>query len=111
MEPTQKIKLDDLKAQLKVATVLSAEPHPNADKLLVLKVSLGTEERQIVAGVKKHYTPEQIVGKQIVVVTNLESATLRGVQSDGMLLAASDDEGNLALLTPDKTIAAGSQVK
>ena len=75
--------------ELRVATVRSAEPHPNADRLLVLRVDLGGEERQLVAGIRAHYTPEELVGKQIVVVTNLQPATLRGVESQGMLLAFS----------------------
>jgi len=107
------MKIDDFaKFDLRVATVLYAESHPNADKLLVLKIQLeGGEERQIVAGVKKHFTPEQITGMQIIVVTNLEPATIRGVLSNGMMLAASDADGNLAALVPHKPIAVGSKVK
>src|SRR6266540_5799222 len=80
------------KVELRVATIKAAEPHPNADRLLVLKIDLGTEERQLVAGIRAHYTPEELVGKQIVVVANLQPVTLRGVESQGMLLAASDGE-------------------
>jgi methionyl-tRNA synthetase len=97
--------------ELKVATVLEASEIPKADKLVKLKVSLGTEERQIVAGIKLHYSPESLVGKQIVIVTNLEPRALRGEVSHGMLLAASDDEGNLSLITVDKLIKPGSQIK
>ena len=78
------------KIELKVATVKSAEPHPNADRLMVLNVDLGSEERQICAGIRNHYAPQELVGKQIVVVANLETAKLRGLESQGMLLAASD---------------------
>ena len=95
--------------ELKVATVKSAEPHPNADKLLVLQVDLGTEQRQICAGIRNHYTPEELVGRQIVVVANLETAKLRGLESQGMLLAASDEE-RVIFLTPEKPVQPGSKV-
>ena len=97
------------KLELKVATIKSAEPHPNADRLVVLQVDLGSEQRQICAGIKNHYAPEELVGRQIVVVANLETAQLRGLESQGMLLAASD-EGRVILLTPEKPVAAGSKV-
>lgn len=95
--------------ELKVATVKSAEPHPNADKLMVLQVDLGTEQRQICAGIRNHYTPEELIGKQIIVVANLESAKLRGLESQGMLLAASD-EGRVIILTPEKSVQPGAKV-
>ena len=98
------IKYDDFaKLDLKVGTILDAQPHPDAEKLLVLQVDLGSEKRQIVAGIKKFYACEQLKGVQIVVITNLEPRTLRGVTSHGMLLAASDPEDN-----PDWGIAGGS---
>ncbi len=104
------ISIDDFrKIELKVATVKSAAPHPNADKLLVLQVDLGGEQRQICAGIRNHYAPEDLVGKQIVVVANLETARLRGLESQGMLLAASD-EGRVIVLTPDKPVLAGAKV-
>lgn len=96
--------------QLRVATITAAEPHPNADRLVVLQVDLGDEKRQIVAGIRKFYEPAALVGRQIVIVANLQPATLRGVESQGMLLAASDGE-KLTLVRPDETIAAGSGVK
>jgi methionine--tRNA ligase beta chain len=95
--------------ELKVGTVTSAEPHPNADKLMVLQVDLGTEKRQLCAGIRNDYTPEQLVGRQIVVVANLQPAKLRGLESQGMLLAASDD-GRVTLLTPEKPVQPGSKV-
>jgi len=98
------------KVELRVATIKAAEPHPNADRLLVLKIDLGTEERQLVAGIRTHYTPEELIGKQIVVVANLQPATLRGVESQGMLLAASDGE-QVIVLGPEKPIAPGSKVR
>lgn len=104
------ITIDDFrKVELKIATVKAAEPHPNADRLMVLKVDLGGEERQICAGIRNHYAPEDLLGKQIVVVANLEIAMLRGMESQGMLLAASDS-GRVIILTPEKSVPAGSKV-
>ena len=104
------ISIDDFrKVELKIATIKSAEPHPNADKLLVLQIDLGSEQRQICAGIRKHYTPEELVGKQVVVVANLETAKLRGLESQGMLLAASD-EGRVIILTPEKSVLAGAKI-
>jgi methionyl-tRNA synthetase len=104
------ISIDEFrKVELKVATIKSAEPHPNADKLMLLQVDLGTEQRQICAGIRNHYTPEELVGKQIVVVANLETATLRGLESQGMLLAASD-EGRVVILSPEKAVQPGAKV-
>ncbi len=99
------------RVDLRVGTVVAAHNHPHADRLLVLHVDLGSEERQIVAGIRAHYTPEELVGRQIVVVANLQPAMLRGVESQGMLLAASDDEGHLAIVTPERRIRPGAQVK
>jgi methionine--tRNA ligase beta chain len=96
--------------ELRVATVVAAEPHPNADRLLVLRVDLGGEQRQIVAGIRAHYDPATLVGTQIVVVANLAPAMLRGVESQGMLLAASGD-GRLAVLRPDAPVPSGAPVR
>ena len=96
--------------ELKVATVTAAEPHPNADRLLVLRVDLGGEQRQIVAGIRAHYAPETLVGRQVVVVSNLEPAMLRGVESQGMLLAASSGD-RVVLVRPDDAVTAGSVVR
>src|ERR687888_1579730 len=97
--------------ELKVGTVRAAEPHPNADRLLVLRVDLGGgEERQLVAGIRAHYDPATLVGRQVVVVANLEAARLRGVESQGMVLAASDGE-RVVLLRPDEPVAAGAVVR
>jgi methionine--tRNA ligase beta chain len=110
-EGSAKITIDEFaKVELRVATIKAVEPHPKADRLLVLKIDLGTEERQLVAGIRAHYTPEELIGKQIVVVANLQPAVLRGVESQGMLLAASDGE-KIIVLGPEKPIAAGSQVR
>jgi methionyl-tRNA synthetase len=102
---------DFQKLDLVVGTVTSVEPHPNADKLYVLKVDLGEEtERQLVAGLKPYYTPEALAGRQIVVVANLEPATLRGVESQGMLLAGQTGDV-VAVLSPEKPLAPGSKVR
>src|ERR1700755_1469173 len=95
---------------LKVGTVRAAEPHPNADRLLVLRVDLGTEERQLVGRIRAHYDPAALVGRQVVVVANLEPATLRGVESQGMVLAAADGE-RVVLLAPDAQVPPGAVVR
>ena len=87
---------------LRVARVLEARDHPNADRLLVMEIDLGTERRQIVGGIVGHYEPHQLEGLPIVVVANLQHAKLRGEVSQGMLLAAENEEGRLGvLLAPD----------
>ena len=102
---------DFAKVALRIGIVLSAEKHPNADRLLVLKVDVGEPEpRQIVAGIAKVYEPETLVGKRIVVVVNLAPAKLRGVESQGMLLAAGGSDV-ASLLMPLHEVAAGSIVK
>jgi methionyl-tRNA synthetase len=104
------ISIDEFrKVELKIATIKSVEPHPNADKLIVLQIDLGSEQRQICAGIRNHYALEELIGRQIVVVANLETAKLRGLESQGMLLAASD-EGRVILVTPDKPVEPGSKV-
>ena len=107
------ISIDDFaKIRLKVGTILTAEKHPKADKLLKITVDLGEEApRQIVAGIAAVYAPETLVGRQIVVVSNLQPAKLRGEISNGMLLAADAGENGMALLMPDKPVANGSKVK
>jgi len=105
------INYDDFaKLELRVATVLECKAHANADKLLVLQVDLGNEKRQICAGLRAHYQPEQLVGKQIVVVANLAPRTMRGEVSQGMLLAATDASGRVVFVSPSEGVAAGSKV-
>jgi methionyl-tRNA synthetase len=99
------------KIDLRVAKVLAAEKVEGSDKLLKLQVKLGNEQRQIVAGIAKHYSAEQMVGKEIVVVANLKPAKLRGLLSEGMLLAASNEEGKLAIIRPEAVIGEGAKVK
>jgi len=101
---------DFAKIDLRVATVLEARPHPNADKLMLMQIELGDQQRQIIAGIRGHYEPDELVGRQIVVVTNLEKAVLRGEESAGMLLAASDGD-RVILLQPEKPCKPGSGVK
>jgi len=105
------ISYDDFaKLDLRVATVLSAREHPNADKLLLLEIDLGDRQKQIVAGIRGHYQPEELVGRQIVVVDNLQEVVLRGEESQGMLLAASDAAA-VVLLRPDRACQAGAAIK
>ena len=97
---------------LRVAEIKAAEEHPDADKLLVLKIDIGDggEERQLVAGIKKCYSPEQLIGKKIIVVSNLAPAVIRGVESQGMLLAARDGK-DIAVITTERDIKPGSKVQ
>lgn len=105
------IQIEEFKRmELKVARVLEAKPHPQADKLLVLTIDTGSQQKEIVAGIARHYQPQALAGRLIVVVDNLEPATIRGVTSHGMLLAAQDGE-TLALLGPEKPVAPGALVK
>jgi methionyl-tRNA synthetase len=108
------IQFDDfLKLDLRVGTVIEAGPHPNADKLLVLKVDLGGETRQILAGIRAWYEPESLVGRNIIVVANLAPRKMRGLESQGMLLAAStaeDDSREVVVLTTEKPVPPGSSV-
>lgn len=102
---------DFAKIQLKIGKVISCEKVEKADKLLCSKIDLGEEQpRTIVSGIAKWYTPEQMIGKSVVVVSNLKPAKLRGIMSEGMLLCASDEEGNLSLIAPISDIKVGSEV-
>jgi methionyl-tRNA synthetase len=101
---------DFAKLELRIAKILAAREHPNADKLLLLQVQVGEVQKQIVAGIRGHYTPDALVGRQIVIVNNLEPAMIRGEESNGMLLAASDSAG-VVLLRPDRDCEPGSGVK
>ena len=101
---------DFSKLDLRVASVLSAREHPNADKLLLLEIDVGDRQKQIVAGIRGHYQPEELVGRQIIVVNNLEEVMLRGEESNGMLLAASDGE-EIVLLKPDRECEPGAPIR
>jgi len=100
-----------MKTELAVAKVVTAEKVENADKLLKLTVDLGTETRQLVAGIALHYKPEELIGKQVVMVKNLKPAKIRGIISHGMILAAQTPEGGLALVQPEKPAQVGCRVK
>lgn len=105
------ITIDDFaKIDLRVATVVAAERVPKTDKLIKLQVKIGDEERTIVSGIAQHYEPENLIGKNVIVIANLKPAKLRGIESRGMVLAASDGEGNL-VLADAPGIASGSKVK
>lgn len=101
---------DFKKVDIRTAKVLEAQDHPQADKLLILKIDVGGETKQIVAGIKGQYAKEDLLNKDIVIVNNLEPAIIRGEESNGMLLAAKD-EGVISLLIPDKKVKSGSLVR
>ena len=112
LEEKKLISIDEFsKTQLRVAEIIKVEKIEKADKLLKVSLSLGKEQRQVVAGIAKHYSPEELVGKKVIFVANLTPVKLRGVLSEGMILAASDESGNLTLTGLDKDIAPGSTVK
>jgi methionyl-tRNA synthetase len=96
--------------QFVVAQIKEVKEHPNADRLFVIKVDTGTEVKQLVAGIRKSYAPEQLVGRRVVIVNNLEPAIIRGEESRGMILAASDENG-ISVLSPDRDVTLGSIVK
>jgi methionyl-tRNA synthetase len=110
--PPTTISFDDFaKLDLRIARILDARPHENADRLMVLQIDLGDEQRQLVAGIRGHYQPDDLVGRLIVVVKNLAPRTMRGQNSQGMLLAASNaDHSQVILLTTSADIAPGSKV-
>lgn len=105
------ITLEDFKkCEIIVAKIKEVNEHPNADRLYVVKVDTGKEEKQLVAGIRKAYTKEELIGKKVIVINNLEPAVIRGEQSQGMILAASDENG-MSILSLDKDIALGSIIK
>ena len=101
---------DFMKVKLICARIISAEPVEKSDKLLKIMVADGQGERQIVSGIAKSYSPEQLVGKKVILVSNLKPAKLRGVLSEGMVLCSEDKDGNLALISPEKDMPAGSEI-
>ena len=110
-EAADKISFGDFqRARMVVAEILEARDHPDADKLLCMEIDLGGERRQIVAGLKGHYEPGDLAGRKIIVVENLEPATLRGERSEGMLLAATTDDRRVVLLAPEADVPAGSKI-
>lgn len=110
-EKIEEVTIDDFdKIKLKVAEVISCENHPKADKLYVLQLKLGEEQRQVVSGIKEFYSPEDLVGKKVVVITNLKPVKLRGVESKGMILAAEDKTGKLSLLSTLEDLQSGATI-
>ncbi|MCM8781072.1 MAG: hypothetical protein NC908_04030 [Candidatus Omnitrophica bacterium] len=101
---------DFRKIELKVAEIKEVKDHPNADKLYVITIDLGNKTKQIVAGIKASYKKEDLIGKYIVVVDNLEPVVLRGVESQAMLLAAQDAQG-ICIISPERKVSLGSVVK
>ena len=111
IEPKEEIEYDDfMKMQFQVGEIISCEAVPKSKKLLCSQVKVGSEVKQIVSGIRKYYTPEEMVGKKVMVLVNLKPAKLAGVLSEGMLLCAEDAEGNLALMTPEKEMPAGAEI-
>ena len=103
--------IDDFrKLELRIAQIKEVNDHPNADKLLILIVDLGDRQKQVVAGIKKFYSKEELIGKQVILVDNLDPVILRGVESQGMILAGSD-ENILAVVSPEKNLQLGSIIK
>jgi methionine--tRNA ligase beta chain len=106
------ISYDDFsKLEIRMGKVLTAERVPNTDKLLRLEVKIGTETRQLVAGIAEGYQPEDVIGKTVPVLTNLEPRVIRGVQSQGMVLCPRDESDKPVLLVPDREVPIGSPVK
>ena len=111
LEPKAEITYDDFaKLQFQVGEIIKCEAVPKSKKLLCSQVKIGTKTRQIISGIKAYYTPEEMVGKKVMVVTNLKPAKLAGMLSEGMILCAEDAEGNLALMTPEKKMPAGAEI-
>ena len=111
IEPKEEITFDDFaKMQFHVGEIIKCEEVPKSKKLLCSQVRIGSQVKQIVSGIKQHYSAEEMVGKKVMVLVNLKPAKLAGVLSEGMLLCAEDAEGNLALLTPEKDMPAGAEI-
>jgi methionyl-tRNA synthetase len=111
IEPKEEIEYDDfMKLQFQVGEIIACEEVKKSKKLLCSQVKIGSQVKQIVSGIKKYYTPEEMVGKKVMVLVNLKPAKLAGVLSEGMLLCAEDAEGNLALMTPEKEMPSGAEI-
>ena len=108
----KEIKFEDWqKLDLRIGEIKEAKDHPNADKLLVLKVDIGNEIRTVVAGIKKFYSKEDLIGRKIVLFTNLDQKELRGIKSEGMILAAEGSDEKIVLLAPEKDIDIGAKIR
>ena len=107
----EEIEYDDFgKMQFQVGEIIACEAVEKSKKLLCSQVKIGSQVKQIVSGIRKYYTPEEMVGKKVMVLVNLKPAKLAGVLSEGMLLCAEDAEGNLALMTPEKPMPSGAEI-
>ena len=111
LEAKAEITYDDFaKLQFQVGEIIKCEAVPKSKKLLCSQVKIGSQVRQILSGIKAYYSPEEMVGKKVMVLVNLKPAKLAGVLSEGMLLCAEDAEGNLALVTPEREMPAGAEI-
>ena len=111
VEAKPEISYEDFeKLQFRVGKIIACEEVKKSKKLLCSQVQIGSEVKQIVSGIKQHYTAEEMVGKKVMVLVNLKPAKLAGVMSEGMLLCAEDADGNLALMTPEKEMPAGAEI-
>lgn len=111
IEPKTEIEYDDfMKMQFQVGEIIACEEVKKSKKLLCSQVKIGSQVKQIVSGIKKYYSAEEMVGKKVMVLVNLKPAKLAGVLSEGMLLCAEDAEGNLALMTPEKEMPSGAEI-
>ena len=111
IEPKAEIEYDDfMKMQFQVGEIISCEAVPKSKKLLCSQVRIGSQVKQIVSGIRKHYSPEEMVGKKVMVLVNLKPAKLAGVLSEGMLLCAENAEGELALVAPEKDMPSGAEI-
>ena len=99
-----------MKMQFQVGEIIACEEVPKSKKLLCSQVKIGSQVKQIVSGIKQYYSPQEMVGKKVMVLVNLKPAKLAGVVSEGMLLCAEDAEGNLALMVPEKEMPAGAEI-
>ena len=112
IEAKPEITFEDFeKMQFQVGEIIACEEVKKSRKLLCSQVKIGSQVKQIVSGIKAHYTPEEMVGKKVMVLVNLKPAKLAGVLSEGMLLCAEDADGRLALMTPEKEMPAGAQIR
>ena len=111
IEAKEEISFEDFsRMQFQVGEIIACEEVPKSKKLLCSKVKIGSQVKQIVSGIKQHYSADEMVGKKVMVLVNLKPAKLAGVLSEGMLLCAEDEKGNLALMTPEKEMPAGAQI-
>ena len=111
IEPKAEITFDEFeKMQFQVGEIIACKAVEKSKKLLCSQVKIGSQVKQIVSGIRKYYTPEEMVGKKVMVLVNLKPAKLAGVLSEGMLLCAEDENGELALMTPEKTMPSGAEI-